>query len=215
MVTKVLYETEFDGKIIQVIDKPQSIKLQIGTYLTQTSMNKKNPTKLQLRYVREMVDILNFVEEVPKQILVLGLGGASIPKYLFEKLPHAKIDVVDIVDEMRYIAYTFFQLPKNERITVITQDAGDYVKKTNHEYDIIFVDVCNDKGVVPKFMTTEFYNDLVNPLRPNGYIVFNALLTNKTYGDYMKRLRNSYVFVHEHWRPNLSGFKNNHIAFCR
>ena len=82
---KIIYESVFGNTKIQVIDKKNVRHLRFNNAVIQSSMNIKSPLKLQIKYTRMMVGIL---EKGVKNasILVLGMGASSIPNYLYHKL---------------------------------------------------------------------------------------------------------------------------------
>ena len=48
MTESVIYETVFDNMKVQVVESTHNRYLKFGNGLKQSSMNKKNPRKLQL-----------------------------------------------------------------------------------------------------------------------------------------------------------------------
>ena len=55
----------------------------------------KKPFHLELTYTRAMMMFLLFHAR-PRKILLIGLGGASIPKFIHQFLPDMKSTVVEI-----------------------------------------------------------------------------------------------------------------------
>ncbi|MDP7195630.1 MAG: hypothetical protein QF864_05500 [SAR202 cluster bacterium] len=211
MVENVIYETDFDNMKVQVIESTHNRYLKFGNGLKQSSMNKKNPRKLQLKYSKEIVKVFEHIQN-PKNVLVLGLGGGILPSFIYENYSDVIIDVVDNIQELKDIAYKYFELPVSDRLNVIIQDAKDYVLSTNKKYDIIIEDLYKDDGKVVFF---EFDNDLKNILNDNGVIAFNYMVHQRNYTKYMERLNSSYVDVIEQFKPKLGRYGYNHIAFCK
>src|SRR5246127_3718576 len=61
----------------------------------QSAMNLKDPTALRLIYSRYTSVGMTFRPDA-KKILIIGLGGGSIPKNLQKDFPSVEIDVVEI-----------------------------------------------------------------------------------------------------------------------
>lgn len=75
-------------------------------------------------------------------ILILGLGGGSLPSFLHSQLPDASITAVDIDQTILDIAHTYFKLATD--ITTIACDGVKYVKDLemkNETVDYLFVDI--------------------------------------------------------------------------
>ena len=216
MTENVICETVFDNMKVQVVETTQNRYLKFGNGLKQSSMNKKNPRKLQLKYSKEIVKVFEHIQN-PKNVLVLGLGGGILPSFIYENYSDVIIDVVDNIQELKDIAYKYFELPVSDRLNVIIQDAKDYVLSTNKKYDIIIEDLYKDDSK-PSFIKDDgnkFDNDLKNILNDNGVIAFNYMVHQRNYTKYMERLNSSYVDVIEQFKPKLGRFGYNHIAFCK
>ena len=210
MTESVIYETVFDNMKVQVVESTYNRYLKFGSGLKQSSMNKKNPRKLQIKYTKEIEKVFEHIQN-PKNVLVLGLGGGILPSFIYENYSDVIIDVVDNIQELKDIAYKYFELPVSDRLNVIIQDAKDYVLSTNKKYDIIIEDLYKDDGKV----FFEFDNDLKNILNDNGVIAFNYMVHQRNYTKYMNRLNSSYVTVIEQFKPKLGRYGYNHIAFCK
>ena len=83
MTGSVIYETVFDNMKVQVVESTHNRYLKFGTGLKQSSMNKKNPRKLQLKYLKEMAKAFEYIQK-PKNVLVLGLGGGTFPNFIHD-----------------------------------------------------------------------------------------------------------------------------------
>ena len=130
MTENVIYETVFDNMKVQVVESTHNRYLKFGSGLKQSSMNKKNPRKLQLKYSKEIVKVFEHIQN-PKNVLILGLGGGILPSFIHENYSDIIIDVVDNIQELKDIAHKYFELPVSDRLNVIIQDAKDYVLSTN------------------------------------------------------------------------------------
>ena len=61
----------------------------------QTCFDTRYPKKMVFTYARMMMSVL-LVQPNPRSILIIGLGGGTLPVALNELLPEARIDVVEI-----------------------------------------------------------------------------------------------------------------------
>ncbi len=112
-----------------------------------------------------------------KNILVLGVGGGSIIKYLVKKYGvKSKIIGIEIDEELINIANTFFNLNNIDHVKIINQDAKDYVATTNKKFDLIIIDLFIDSNMPEFLFSKEFIDSLKKIVLPNGYLLFNTML---------------------------------------
>ena len=76
----------------------------------------------------------------PESVLLLGLGGGSVIKYLHRRYPQATVTAVEIDPVMIEIAKEHFGVGKIKNLTIINDDAVNFVKKTKEKYSLILND---------------------------------------------------------------------------
>lgn len=118
----------------------------------------------------------------PRQILMIGLGGASIANSLQLMFPDASNEIVEINPTVYDVAkkYFFFQ-PSNHTIVTIG-DGISFLENAvidKKSYDFIIVDAFNNDGVVPVFVTEEFSITIKKALSPGGVVVINTLFNSE------------------------------------
>ena len=209
MKEKIIYETEYENIKIQVIDKKYVRHLRFGNTIRQASIKLKTPFRLQTKYVRDMVSIVDKKPNI-KRVLALGLGAGTIPSHLFYRFPNLQIDVVDIIPELKQISHEYFFLPNHERVSIIIEDALEYVMNTDLKYDLIFIDVFNNTEIPKHLTSNKFYCRLNDILDKNGHAVFNTWISEASYQKYLKQLKNNFNKIEEVSVPKAG----NHIAFC-
>jgi spermidine synthase len=144
------------------------------------------------RILRKGLKIIGF-ETIQKMesILVLGVAGGSVVKTLANEIHFkGKITGVEIDPEIIEIANTYFSLNKIPNLTIIIDDAFEFVLKTHENYDLIIIDIFQDT-TMPNFLFEKFFIDRIGSLlKPSGYILFNTMLTkdsdtvrNQNYGN--------------------------------
>src|SRR3954451_15078178 len=69
--------------------------LHIGSDTVQSSMRLARPNDLELSYTRSMMGFLLFAPP-PKSVLMIGLGGGSLAKFIFHRLPDTTIEAVEV-----------------------------------------------------------------------------------------------------------------------
>ena len=115
-----------------------------------------------------------------ERILVLGVGGGSVFKTLVDeiKFKHELIGV-EIDEEMIQIANKYFELDKIPNLTIIIDDAFEFVLKTKKTYDLIIIDIFEDTKM-PNFVYETFFMNRIGDLLNNkGFILFNTMLLDE------------------------------------
>ena len=140
----------------------------------QSAMNLKDPTALRLIYSRYASLGFTFRPDARK-MLIIGLGGGSIPKKVQKEFPHMEIDAVEIDPEVIKMAKDFFQVKENKLLRLHAQDGRLFMARTPHQYDIILLDAYFTDAMPFHLATKEFFELAQRKLTPNGIIVANLI----------------------------------------
>jgi len=149
----------------------------------QTCMDLSEPKKLVFPYVRMTLAGLLLSPE-PERILVIGLGGGSIPMALNEMYPSAYIDVVEIDEAVIKVAKRFFNFAENERLKVHAADARVYTKRAGLQrkrYDMIILDAFTGDYIPEHLMTKEYLEETKALLTGSGILIANTFSTSDLY----------------------------------
>ena len=140
----------------------------------QSVVKPGDPDHLELPYARVALAGLALCEE-PRRILVVGLGGGSLPMFLRKHYPAAGIDVAEIDPDVVDVAKKYFGFREDERMHARTGDGRQFIENARQaDYDIIFLDAFGARDV-PKHLTTlEFLQSTRRALKPNGVVVSNV-----------------------------------------
>lgn len=140
----------------------------------QSAMNLKDPTSLRLIYSRYTSLGLTFRPDA-KKMLLIGLGGGSIPKKLMKEFPGLEIDAVDIDPEVIQIAKSHFNVRENKNLRLYAQDGRLFLTRSQTQYDIILLDAYFTDAMPFHLATKEFFELAQKKLTPNGIIVANLI----------------------------------------
>ena len=134
---------------IDVSEEAGVRSLHFGSTLIQGAMRIARPYALELEYTREMMLclLLRTGPRWPRRVLLIGLGAASLTKFLYRSRPHAMLHVVEIEPAVVAAARHFFRLPDDpKRLSIDIGDGADYVATTDRCFDLILVDGFDAKG---------------------------------------------------------------------
>lgn len=184
---KVIYTKPSLYRNITVTDDGKRICMQFasrGTYFSQQSCQYKDrPDELVFDYARlSFVGLLPHPD--PQRILVVGLGGGSIPKAFNQLYPEAKIDVVEIDPAVVDVAEKYFDFKESDNVNVIVKDARVFVKQAGimgREYDYIMLDAFNGDYIPEHLMTREWLEENKRILADDGVLVANTFSVSQLY----------------------------------
>ncbi|MEO8007863.1 MAG: fused MFS/spermidine synthase [Betaproteobacteria bacterium] len=152
--------------------------LQFDAHWIQGAMRLARPWSLELDYTREMMMALLMRPDHgwPRSVLQVGLGAASITRFLHRNLPDAKLKVVEIDSEVVFNAWQFFKLPEESaRLNIEIGDGYRYMATTRRRFDLILVDGFDARGRAGKLHTRAFYRLCRARLAGGGMMVTNLL----------------------------------------
>jgi spermidine synthase len=110
-----------------------------------------------------------------KRVLVIGLGGGSIPKRFWRDYPEMVVDVAEIDPMVVDVAKRFFTVREDPRLRIFVQDGRLFLRRTERKYDIIILDAFFSESVPFHLTTTEFYELARSRLSPGGVIIANLI----------------------------------------
>lgn len=177
-----------DAKTVYVSEKFGVRSLHIGSDTVQSSMRIARPHDLELSYTRSMMACLLFLPE-PRDVLMVGLGGGSVAKFVRHHFPAARVRVLEIDPKVVAIARQCFQVPPDdEHFEVIVGDGAEYMARQDVRADLVMVDGYNAEAHVEELATREFYADCRARLVPGGMLVVNLWGGDKAFNEVLKRI---------------------------
>lgn len=151
----------------------QTLSLSFESSLIQSCMRLDAPDELVLDYTRAMMGFL-LLNPVPQAILMIGLGGGSMLKYLHRHLPHADITAVEVHQGVIDLRQDFHIPPDDERMRIVCADGALFLASPPRHYDVILVDGFTGTGMPPSLCSRAFYQHCRQALTPPGLLVANV-----------------------------------------
>jgi spermidine synthase len=166
--------------------------LHLGSQAIQSAMRVNRPWDLELAYTRAMMGFLMF-KPAPAEVLLIGLGGGSLAKFIRKQRPQTRIAAVEIDPRVIAIARTHFELPGNDAtLDVIEGDGALYVRQHPASADVILLDGFDAGNQVEALATQTFYAACRRVLRPGGVLVVNLWGRDSEFAEYLARLARAF-----------------------
>jgi spermidine synthase len=188
---RIVYEVRSQYQLITVQDTVNGVRQLVfeqrfpGTGATQSEMSLANHEELTLSYARHIMTVLPLVDR-PRRLLIVGLGGGSMQRYLYRVLPDATIETVELDPVVRDIAANFFFLKEDRRQIVHVGDGRSFLEKSRDRYDTIFLDAFNASSIPYALTTQEFLRAVRARLADGGVACANVWHTVPEYADMLK-----------------------------
>jgi len=198
---RIVYEVRSQYQLITILDTANGYRQMIfdgkldGTDAIQSEMNLANPNELMLSYARHIMTALPVVEK-PERILIVGLGGACMQRYLYELLPDATIETAERDPEVRDIAARYFFFKEDDRQIVHMGDGRKFIEDSKGKYDIIFLDAFSSTSIPYMLATQEFFKAVKDHLAVGGVACANLWDGGADYPDIVKTYSTVFPELH-------------------
>jgi spermidine synthase len=170
---KTVYEKDSFYHRIRVEEDHEARYLYFDRTL-QSAMNLDDATALRLTYSRYASLGLAFRPDA-KKLLIIGLGGGSIPKKYHKEFPGMEIDVAEIDPEVVEVAKKYFHFQENKSVRAYAQDGRLFLTRSSQRYDVILVDAYFTDAIPFHLTTREFFRMAERKLAANGIVVINII----------------------------------------
>lgn len=140
--------------------------LTLGSDALQTVINRRKPEQPILYYLPALTLM---ARHYPEHACLLGLGGAGVALMLAD-MP---LVAVDNSDEVIDIAKRFFMIEHLKHLTVVHDDAMNYVQNKENMYPHLLVDLYNANHFPPQCINDDFFNSCKRIITEDGFLAIN------------------------------------------
>ena len=177
-----------DPDLVYVTERFGVRSLHIGSDTIQSSMRLARPNDLELAYTRSMMAFLLF-KDAPQRVLLVGLGGGSLVKFIYHGMPRASIEVVEVNPRVVAVARQLFQVPPDDgRLAVRVGDGAQHMAQAAAAADVIIVDGYDGESQVERLSSRLFYCACRLKLNAGGVLVVNLWGSDRRFNDYLQRI---------------------------
>jgi spermidine synthase len=120
----------------------------------------------------------------PQRILIIGLGGGTLPLAFNDLFPTAEIDVLEIDQAVVNVAEEYFYFEENDQMKVTVEDGRVFIKRAgirNQKYDYIVLDAFSGDYIPEHMLTEEFLEEVKSIMTDDGVLVANTFSTSRLY----------------------------------
>jgi spermidine synthase len=150
-----------------------------GQEVIQSRVNLAAPHTLVSPYARGMFASYLY-QPHPRRVLIVGLGGGAMVRFLSHHEPQVRVDAVEIDPVVVRLAGEYFGVRSGGNVRVHIADAMKFVESAEPGYDLIFMDAflrpssdTDATGVPSRLKTQAFLSSLKRTLAPGGLVAFN------------------------------------------
>lgn len=178
---KLIFQDHDDYGRIEVREQGGRRCLHLGSNTVQSAVYLNDPLALALTYTEAMLTFALF-QPAPKRVLMLGLGGGSLAKFIHHHFPTTCIDAVELRPAVIAVAKQFFGLCPDQRLCLHTGDAAEFLAQPGANpvyYDAILVDAFDGEGPSSATCDKGFPELCAQRLAPESVVVLNLWSAQK------------------------------------
>jgi spermidine synthase len=172
---RLVYEGDSPFNHLVVRDEGGSIRtlqFSVGGPI-QSRVNLADALDLKIPYTRATM-LAWALKPDAKRVLIIGLGGGAMPRYLHRALPQAQIDVAELDPEVARLARDYFGLPDDARLQVHVGDGRKVVQDAQTRWDLVLLDAYGDSEIPRHLATAEFLSEVKAHLSPGAVVAGNV-----------------------------------------
>lgn len=202
--TNIVFQKETNYYNVKVVDLYLEEFGQSRALFLDVDSHSIQPEKISEHFYPEMYPVFSHLKENIKDILVLGAGAYTMPKYFKNYYKDSSVSVIEVDKELQNIGEKYFDL-KQYNINTTIGDAKTIIKNDTQKYDLIFGDAYNSFISVPWYLLTKEWNsEIKEKLNENGIYAINFIgsiegegsdFTKSIVATFKTSFPNFYIFV--------------------
>ncbi|MFJ6636104.1 spermidine synthase [Streptomyces sp. NPDC091376] len=163
------------AKLMPDIDRARAWLLTVDG-APQSYVDLDDPTHLEFEYARRLAHVLDCVgdESAPLDVLHLGGGALTLPRYLAVTRPGSRQDVVEADRGLLALVTERLPLPSGPGISVHGADARQWLEQAPADCaDVVIADVFGGSRVPAHLTSREYARSVNRVLRSGGIYAAN------------------------------------------
>jgi spermidine synthase len=173
-----------------------------GENTRQSVLNLRDRGQLPLPHTHYQSLAVVFAGKL-KTMLMVGLGGGSVPAYFLRHVPELHVTTVELDPGVVAAAKKYFGIEEGPRHRIATGDGRVFLQRNKAKYDIVMIDAFRGGYVPFHLLTNEFYTLLASRMEPDGVAVFNLRANTQLFDSSLVTLKRTFksIEVYE-WSGN-------------
>jgi spermidine synthase len=161
-------------RLLPDLDRPGALLLTVNG-APQSYVDPADPAYLEFEYVRRLAHALDVTGPAgPLDVLHLGGGALTLPRYLAATRPGSRQQVAEPDDALRALVEEYLPLPAGSGITVTARDARALAEESPAAgADVVVADVFDGDRVPAHLTTLGYARAVARVLRPGGLYAAN------------------------------------------
>lgn len=193
--SSTIHQSISDDGVIEIVQQHSNRSLYFGSSAKQSEMDMSQPERLVLSYTQAMMAGLLFCP-APRSVLLIGLGGGSLVRFLLHHLPECHIDVVEFRADVVRLAYGYFCLPNDSRLHITIDDGFNFLASNSmadKNYDLILIDAFDHDGISASIKSSQFFEACRASLNDRGVTAINLWNSQRDqFGETMANLESAF-----------------------
>ncbi|MET8803528.1 fused MFS/spermidine synthase [Streptomyces sp. NPDC004546] len=163
------------AKLMPDVDRARAWLLTVDG-APQSYVDLDEPAYLEFEYARRLGYVLDVVAEAgrPLDVLHLGGGALTLPRYVAATRPGSRQDVVEADRGLLELVAEYVPLPAGSGVAVHAADARAWLEAAPDDHaDVLIADVFGGSRVPAHLTTLAYAREAERVLRPDGVYLAN------------------------------------------
>lgn len=139
----------------------------------QSAVRLGDPLHLEFTYTRAILSAFAVAPPDPR-VLIVGLGGGTLPMFLRRVAPRAVIDVVELDPRVAAVAASHLGFTPDDGVRVHLGDGRRFIEASGATWDVIVLDAYGPDNIPTALATREFLVAVRARLAPGGLVAANV-----------------------------------------
>ncbi|MFC4531263.1 spermidine synthase [Sphaerisporangium dianthi] len=160
-------------ELLRDLDRPQGWLLSTSG-VPQSYVDLEDPTYLDFEYVRLMADVIDAIEEGPLDVVHVGAGACTLPRYVAATRPGSRHIVIEPDAALVQLVRDQLRLKSVPRLKVRVADGRTAVGGLHDaSADLFILDAFSGATMPVDLATAEYMGDVARVLKDSGALLVN------------------------------------------
>ncbi|MET8145244.1 fused MFS/spermidine synthase [Sphaerisporangium sp. NPDC005288] len=160
-------------ELLRDLDRPHGWLLSMAG-VPQSYVDLEDPTYLDFEYVRLMADVIDAIEEGPLDVVHVGAGACTLPRYVAATRPGSRHIVIEPDAALVQLVRDQLRLRSVPRLKVRVADGRSAAAGLRDaSADLFILDAFSGATMPVDLATAEYMGDIARVLKESGTLLVN------------------------------------------